>query len=143
MKSGRIDIKSLTSELRSHGRNKEKQKTVSTSNTKEQAAVLYNDRSEEQMNVTDKSPSLNELNNESKSVVDLMDFVKKLNAMNHYQIDRFIYVDADIHEVFVKLKSQTKLKISHLASYLLEDFINQHKEAIMEIVNKKTNKFLD
>lgn len=139
MKSGRIDIKSLTSELRSHSGNKEKQKTVSTSNAKKQAEVLYTDRSKEQAIHSD----VTEQNNESKSVVNIMEIVKKVNRIDHYHIDRFIYVDADIHEVFVKLKSQTKLKISHLASYLLEDFIKQHKEAIMEIVNKKTNKFLD
>jgi hypothetical protein len=139
MKTDRIDIKSLTSELRSHAGNKKKQKTVSTSNATEQAVDLYDDRSNEQTVHSD----VTEQNNESKSVVKLKEIVKKVNSIDQYHIDRFIYVDADIHEVFVKLKSQTKLKISHLASYLLEDFINQHKEAIMEIVNKKTNKFLD
>jgi len=143
MKKKQINIKSLTSELKNHITHKEKSTKVRTAIPEEKKK---NTDSECSMKPTDNSRSstqFKELGNRSEPAEKLIDIVNKVNAMDHYKIDRFIYVDADIHEVFTKLKSQTKLKISHLASYLLEEFIHQHKEAIIEIANKRNNKFLD
>ena len=65
--------------------------------------------------------------------------IKEVSSLKSYQMDRFIYVDADIHEVFNKLKTHTKLKISYLASYLLVEFIIQHQDAIKTIISKNQN----
>jgi len=72
-----------------------------------------------------------------------VDRIKQYNSRRDYQMDRFIYVDSDIHEVLRKIKSSTRLKISHLASALLEEFILKHKSEIQELLAKKQNKFLD
>ena len=132
MKTNKIDIKSLTSEIKNLTRNKplSSMDTVSTdeSTTKESE---------------NKVQQPNEKDNQNEEVIRFLEFIKEVNSKDHYQIDRFIYVDADIHEVFNKLKTHTRLKLSHLVSHLLESFILQHQESIKAIISKKQNKFLD
>lgn len=61
---------------------------------------------------------------------------------SNYKIDKeTLYVDSDIKEIFVKLKHNGKIKISHLVSRILEDWVNQNIEEIQKITNK-SNRFL-
>ena len=138
MKKQTIDIKSLTAELKSmkHGG----PKTVVTDNQREKEKKnLHRDRSDR---LTEKKSGKDNLEN-NQYAEKLYQIIKNVNSKDHYKVDRFVYVDEDIHEVFIKLKAQTRLKISHLVSSLLEEFINEHKDAIVEIITKKQNKFLD
>ena len=137
MKSKSLDIKSLTSELRniSKGSSDSGQTKMDDSN-KEQ----YLDRSKKK---SGNKPIQNSHNISENSLSQFLEIVRKINSKDQYQIDKFIYVDSDIHEVFTKLKMHTKLRLSYLASYLLEDFIIKHKDSIKEIISQKQNKFLD
>ncbi len=69
-------------------------------------------------------------------------FINEVNKMDQYGAEAIIYIDQDIHEIFTKLKYASKIKISHLVSFLLENFIVENLDAISEIINKKSNKFL-
>jgi hypothetical protein len=132
MKTNKIDIKSLTSEIKNLTRNKplSSMDTVSTDESTPKESE-------------NKVQQPNEKDNQNEEVSRFLEFIKEVNSKDHYQIDRFIYVDADIHEVFNKLKTHTRLKLSHLVSHLLESFILQHQESIKAIISKKQNKFLD
>ncbi len=137
MKSKSIDIKSLTAELRNISKQGDGsgQRIVNDPNKK-----MYGDRSlgESMKNQAQKSYEANR-----KSTSRFLEIVRDINAKDQYQIDKFIYVDSDIHEVFTKLKTHTKLKLSYLASHLLEEFFIEHKDSIKEIISQKQNKFLD
>ena len=137
MKSKPLDIKSLTSELRniSKGSGHSGQTKLVDSNKE-----TYPDRSKKK---SENKPTQNSHQSSGNSTSKFLEIVNEINAKDQYQIDKFIYVDSDIHEVFTKLKMHTKLKISYLASYLLEDFIMKHKDSIKEIISQKQNKFLD
>ena len=137
MKSKSLDIKSLTSELRNLSKGSGKSGQKEMDNAKEKT---YPDRSK-----GDYGKNTVQISHEAKanSTSQFLEIVNEINAKDQYQIKKFIYVDSDIHEVFTKLKMHTKLKLSHLASYLLEDFIIKHKDSIKEIISQKQNKFLD
>jgi len=137
MKSKSLDIKSLTSELRNISKGSGNSGQKEMDNPKEKT---YPDRSKQ-----DSGKNTEQISHEAKanSTSHFLEIVNEINAKDQYQIEKFIYVDSDIHEVFTKLKMHTKLKLSHLASYLLEDFIIKHKESIKEIISQKRNKFLD
>lgn len=122
MNKQKLDIKSLTSELKSRSRVGDRKTDMSKPD-----GSIHSDRS---------------LSGQSAEK-QFLKLLKEVNSRDHYQMDRFIYVDADIHEVFNKLKTQTKLKLSYLASHLLEQFIIEHKDSIKSILSKSQNKFLD
>jgi formyltetrahydrofolate synthetase len=122
MDKPKIDIKELTSQLKSH-----KRSAIDGAKPISQAEKLHTDRSKKNSEISD----------------TFVDRIKQYNSRRDYQMDRFIYVDNDIHEVLRKIKSSTRLKISHLASALLEEFILKHKSEIQELLAKKQNKFLD
>ena len=136
MKSTSIDIKTLTSELRNISKDKSEpgKKKVDGSDID-----LYLDRSKITAIETQENATLSEL----KSGNSFIEIINKINAKDQYNIDKFIYVDSDIHEVFTKLKLHTKLKLSTLVSHLLEEFFMEHKESIKEILSQKQNKFLN
>ena len=137
MKKQSIDIKSLTAELKSFNQAEKNTDTSGNSQGGNQKKNLYADRS------TSKDLDKEDTSKNVEGVDKLYQLIANANARDHYKVDRFIYVDNDIHEVLIKLKVQTKLKISHLVSSLLEDLIIEHKRAILEILSKKQNKFLD
>ena len=138
MKSQNLDIKSLTAELKHFSKgNNEKKEAVKNASTKEPTSQAINHVK------TTLSDDKNEVKGASKLATEFLAKVKKINSKDHYNIDKFIYVDGEIHEVFSKLKLHTKLKLSYLASHLLETFFMENKEAIREILNQKQNKFLD
>ena len=137
MKSKSLDIKSLTSELKNISKGSGDSVQRDMDNPKEET---YPDRSKKK---NENKPDQNSQNNNGKSTSQFLEIVQEINAKNQYKIDKFIYVDSDIHEVFTKLKMHTKLRLSYLASYLLEDFIIKHKDSIKEIFAQKQNKFLD
>ena len=137
MKSKSLDIKTLTSELRNISKeSSDSGQTKLVDSNKER----YPDRSKKK---TEIKPTQNSHQSNGNSMSQFLEIVNEINAKDQYQIDKFIYVDSDIHEVFTKLKMHTKLKLSYLASYLLEDFIMKHKDSIKEIISQKQNKFLD
>ena len=122
MKTQKIDIKALTSELKNRSRDVIKSEAGSGKDISIQPdRSLVNEPADEQF----------------------LNLIREVNSRDNYKMDRFIYVDNDIHEVFNKLKTHTKLKLSYLASHLLEEFILEHQESIKEIISKKQNKFLD
>jgi hypothetical protein len=125
----------LTAELK--GLNRDKGKTELDSSIAAQDKTFYADRSK----TTHAKSSIKD--KENGSTDELFQIIRSVNAKAHYKVDRFFYVDEDIHELFIKLKGHTRLKISHLVSSLLEDFILEHHAAIKEIISRKQNKFLD
>ena len=139
MKKQGIDIKSLTAELKGLNRKEHNANTLKSDAEEDHESSLYADRlgklAKHQKTKVDPTISSNTAN--------LFRIIEKVNSKDHYSVDRFIYVDNDIHEVLVKLKTLTKLKISHLASSLLEEFVVEHKAAIQDIISRKQNKFLD
>lgn len=71
-------------------------------------------------------------------------YVEHVNKIDDFNIGKTINVDVDVHEILQGLKgSEVKLHISKLASHLLTEFINDNKEEIVEILKRKSNKFLD
>ena len=122
MSSSKIDIKSLVDNLKGQYDRKAKGTGLPHNNPPNKSPQDLIGKSQEQQ---------------------FLDFLKEVNAKEHYSVGRYIYVDEDIHEVFNKIKAQTKLKLSHLASFLLEQFILDHQESIKSLLSKKQNKFLD
>lgn len=118
MNKQKIDIKSLTTEL--------KKRSIS------------NEESNKEFNEYKKSA-----NSLTENHLTLIDLISKVNSRKDFQMDKFIYVDHDIHEVFNKIKSHTKLKLSYLASYLLEEFIIEYQDEIKDLLSNRQNKFLD
>ena len=137
MKKQSIDIKSLTSELKGlqQGKNQSSQGNERDHNSRK----LYGNRS----TPSKKSDRVDQEATANIATDKLHQIIREVNAKEHYKVDRIFYVDEDIHELFIQLKSQTRLKISHLVSSLLEDFIMEHRKAIREIISRKQNKFLE
>jgi hypothetical protein len=136
MKSQAIDIKALTSELRDHARGVQRIQQTKVGVSEKTKSVEPITKKEEILDV----PKQAETNEKTSSFLALID---EVNAREYSDLNRYVYVSDDIHDIFQRLKGQTKLRISHLATYLLERFINEHREAIVEIISKKSNKFLD
>jgi len=53
-----------------------------------------------------------------------------------------IYLDADIIEIFVKIKKSTKIAVNHLIGCILTDWIMENGSSIQELLRKK-NKLLN
>lgn len=73
----------------------------------------------------------------------LQDYFKEIEENpSRFSINKSsVYVDDDIHEVFLMIKKNGKVNISKLVSVILEEFILSHKEEI-EALMKTKNKFL-
>lgn len=54
-----------------------------------------------------------------------------------------VYVDEESAEVLDLLKKKAKIKSNVLVSYLLQEFFSKHKALIQELVEKRSNRFLD
>lgn len=78
-----------------------------------------------------------------KQVTSFYAMIEEINAIEEFDHTGMVYIDSDIHDVLKKLKNTTKLKIYSLANHLFATWIEQHQEAINEVINKpKKNKFL-
>jgi len=70
--------------------------------------------------------------------------IERINAMDHFKISEIIHIDQDIHQVCKKIKDKTRLKISHLVSFLLEQFIRENLEEIKQITaEEQKNRYLE
>ena len=76
------------------------------------------------------------------SEADLLSFIRMVNEREDYRLRHSIYIDTGIHEILRQIKSQTRLRIGYLVSVLLEDFILQHKEEIVQLLDKKDKRIL-
>lgn len=80
---------------------------------------------------------------QDKQVTSFYAMIEEINAIEEYDHEGMVYIDSDIHDVLKKLKNTTKLKIYSLANHLFATWIEQHQEAINQVINKpKKNKFL-
>ncbi len=80
---------------------------------------------------------------QEKQVASFYAMIEEINAIEEYDHEGMVYIDSDIHDVLKKLKNSTKLKIYSLANHLFATWIEQHQEAINDVINKpKKNKFL-
>ncbi len=140
MKSPGIDIKALTSELRSHTVGRDRKRSGEQETVKEVPEKRDPQSPEAEVIIIKKPPPAGI---SSEKTVTFMEFIDRVNAVEYGKLNRFVYISDDIHEVFLKLKSHTRLRISHLATYLLEQFIRENQEAIQSILVKKPNKFID
>ncbi|MBS9767644.1 MAG: hypothetical protein KGV44_08910 [Flavobacteriaceae bacterium] len=77
-------------------------------------------------------------NNLIKENDSLEDVRKKIKEKN-YDKKRVIYIDEDIAKILNQLKFEKKIPMGDLCSYLLEQFIEQHKE---EVTNLFKNRFI-
>ena len=127
-------IKSLTQLIKEQ--NKKESEETTTHNPATDSIPAINSSQDHREN--NKTVSTKKNNGPTK----FLEFINKVNKMDQYGADAIVYIDQDIHEIFTKLKYASKIKISHLASFLLENFIRENNEAILEIINKKSNKFL-
>ncbi|MFD3002665.1 hypothetical protein ACFS7Z_20005 [Pontibacter toksunensis] len=65
-------------------------------------------------------------------------------ARKEMEIDKkAVYVDEESAEVLDLLKKKAKIKSNALVSYLLQEFFSKHKALIQELVEKRSNKFID
>lgn len=74
-----------------------------------------------------------ELYNTLKSEKDSFSFDNK----------KIVYVDGDIGDILDLLKKNGKININTFVSYLLQQFILNHKGIVQELREKKENRFLD
>jgi ABC-type uncharacterized transport system ATPase subunit len=58
-----------------------------------------------------------------------------------YTCTTIVYIDSELKEVLNLLKSRRKINTSSLVSYLVEQFVNEHRDDINAIVRRK-NRFL-
>lgn len=54
-----------------------------------------------------------------------------------------VYIDEESAEVLDLLKKKARIKSNVLVSYLLQEFFIKHRDLIQELVEKRSNKFLD
>lgn len=134
MANEKKSIKSLTQLIKERNKRDEKE----TVNSQPQTDLNSDSISIPDHKENSKSSVANSLNSTDKFLA----LINGVNKMDQYGADSIIYIDQDIHEIFTKLKYASKIKISHLASFLLENFIRENIDAISEIINKKSNKFL-
>lgn len=80
---------------------------------------------------------------QDQQVTSFYAMIEEINAIEEYDHEGMVYIDSDIHDVLKKLKNTTKLKIYSLANHLFATWIEQHQDAINQVINKpKKNKFL-
>ena len=127
-------IKSLTQLIKERNK-RESENTTTQKSPTDPTPMIHSIRDHRENNRTVDTENLSD-------TTKFLDFINKVNKMDQYGADSIVYIDQDIHEIFTKLKYASKIKISHLASFLLENFIKENIEAISEIINKKSNKFL-
>jgi hypothetical protein len=64
-------------------------------------------------------------------------------ARKEMEMDRkAVYVDEESAEVLELLKKKAKIKTNVLVSYLLQEFFSRHKALLLELIEKRNNKFL-
>lgn len=82
--------------------------------------------------------------NKNKTSSSFLQEIEIANSRTDYDVSAVVHIDKDIHEVFTKLKSATKIKIARYISFKLEVVIRENLEEITSIINKENkNKFLD
>ncbi len=74
---------------------------------------------------------------------DLLELISKINQRNEYNTEGCVYIDSDIHDLLRQIKVRKKLKIGYLVSWLIEQFIIEHKQEIAALLKPKENRFID
>ena len=74
---------------------------------------------------------------------DLLELISKINQRNEYNTEGCVYIDSDIHDLLRQIKVRNKLKIGYLVSWLIERFIQEHRENIASILKPKENRFME
>jgi hypothetical protein len=120
----KIDIKALARELRGDETGTKpnaplKKKAESNSMTKKKAAKATYDNT------------------------GLLELISKVNQRNDYNTEGCIYIDSDIHDLLRQIKVRKKLKIGYLVSWLIERFIQEHRENIASLLKPAKNRFME
>ena len=74
---------------------------------------------------------------------DFHNLISMVNQRNEYNTEGCIYIDSDIHDLLSQIKVRNKLKIGCLVSWLIEQFILEHKQEIAALLQPKENRFID
>ena len=119
----KIDIKALARELKGDG-------TESKPNTPIEKKVDYTSTNK-------KKPA-----GVSPYNTKFLDLISNINNHNEYNTDGCIYIDSDIHDLLRQIKVRKKLKIGYLVSWLIEQFIMEHKQDIAALLKPKENRFM-
>ena len=74
---------------------------------------------------------------------DFLDLISTVNQRNEYNTEGCVYIDSDIHDLLRQIKVRRKLKIGYLVSWLIEQFILEHKQEIAALLKPKENRFME
>ena len=74
---------------------------------------------------------------------DFLNLISTVNQRNEYNTEGCVYIDLDIHDLLRQIKVRKKLKIGYLVSWLIEQFIQEHKENIASLLKPVENRFME
>ena len=69
--------------------------------------------------------------------------ISEVNEKEGFDTNACVYIDSEIHDVLRRLKARTKLRIGPFISWMLEGFIQEHKEEIAGLLKPTANRFID
>jgi len=68
---------------------------------------------------------------------DLMKVVQQAKERTDFELGHAIYIDSELHEILRRIKSQTKVQVGNLVSEVLEAFLLQHKEEVVDLIRSR------
>ena len=120
----KIDIKALARELKGEGT--------------ESKPITTSDKKGNHRPTNKKKPRVISPNN-----TDFLDLISKINNHIEYNTEGCVYIDSDIHDLLRQIKVRKKLKIGYLVSWLIERFIQEHRENIASLLKPTENRFME
>lgn len=66
-----------------------------------------------------------------------LDDVRQIIKSKSYDKKRIIYIDNDVAQILNQVKFEKKIAMGDLCSYLLENFIEEHKEEINNLFKNR------
>lgn len=72
------------------------------------------------------------------------EILNQASQQDQFNLKSQINIDSDLQEIFKMIKKAHKVSIGQFCSYLLMQFVTEHKASIEEIIrSQSTNKFID
>lgn len=92
--------------------------------------------------VVSKKTVLSENDKRENDTNSEFDFILESLKDRDYSCKSTLYVDDEVKEVFQMLKAKGKIPIANLVSYILEQWVLEHKSEITDVLSGKKNRFM-
>ena len=91
---------------------------------------------------TESNEIVQQFGEEPTSESNFGDFLNQVRSKKYDFTSQPIKIDVEVKEVFTLIKGNTKIPISALVSYILEEWIREHEDDIKALLTSKKNRFL-